>query len=296
VLGTAGGLALAEVLQLRRRSVGRPPAPRGRRGSRSPPSSACCWWPARCCRCCGGGRLRVTLARHCWRCSCCTWVTSPISYGCAPRWSASGSVRSCLDSAHRPSRRPGHKETRALLALVVAATALGPLLAVLTGSDVGPLGRSAVPGGRPAAGRPDVPTSAPTRRRMAECAELHTRLRLTGVGPALMAVMPVVLLLVAAEGLRRGPAGGLVGRARAQPRPRRARAGARGQHRAHAGRPAGRARPRNPSAQLAADGAAVAGAARHRRRHRRPAREEFGSGRRTERTGDGFCWSASRSC
>ena len=99
---------------------------------------------------------------------------------------------------------PSHKETRALLALVVAATALGPLLAAITGSDMGPLGLLRYLVADPPPDTLTVHDICADPAAAAECAELHIRLRLTGVGPALMAVMPVVLLLVAAEGLRRG--------------------------------------------------------------------------------------------
>jgi hypothetical protein len=99
---------------------------------------------------------------------------------------------------------PTRPETRVLLALVVAASALGPVLAAVTGNGSGPLSVLRYVVADP------IPDPLTVRDICADpsalhlCLELHTRLRLTGFGPAFMAVMPVVLLLVVAEGLRRG--------------------------------------------------------------------------------------------
>jgi lysylphosphatidylglycerol synthetase-like protein (DUF2156 family) len=103
-------------------------------------------------------------------------------------------------TAPHPSRREG----RALVALVLAVTALGPLVAALSRTPDGPwavvshlfvsarpnhalLHAVCGPGGDPA-----------------DCRVLEARARLTGHGPALLSVLPVVLQLVLAEGLRRG--------------------------------------------------------------------------------------------
>ncbi|WP_221775759.1 bifunctional lysylphosphatidylglycerol flippase/synthetase MprF [Pseudonocardia petroleophila] len=105
--------------------------------------------------------------------------------------------------AGRPAA-PSRRESRVLVALVVAASAIGPLLAVLAETRVGPLSVLRYVFASPP---PDVATvdqlcGDPTA--VVECAQLRGRLRLSGVGPAVMSVMPVLLLLVAAEGLRRG--------------------------------------------------------------------------------------------
>jgi lysylphosphatidylglycerol synthetase-like protein (DUF2156 family) len=104
----------------------------------------------------------------------------------------------------RPLGGPSRPETRVLLALVVAASALGPLLAAVTGTSNGPLSvlRYVVADPPPDAATVRDICADPAAARM--CFMLHMRLRLTGVGPAMMAVMPVPLLLVVAEGLRRG--------------------------------------------------------------------------------------------
>jgi lysylphosphatidylglycerol synthetase-like protein (DUF2156 family) len=97
---------------------------------------------------------------------------------------------------------PSRPEARVLLALIVAASAVGPLIAAVAQTRVGPLSvlRFVV------APTPDPASFAEacaggTAR---ECAGAHARLRLAGPGPGAMALMPVLLLLATAEGLRRG--------------------------------------------------------------------------------------------
>ncbi len=95
-------------------------------------------------------------------------------------------------------------EVRVLLALIVAASAIGPLIAAFAQTRIGPLSLLRYVFASPP---PDVatvrqicadPSLAP------DCAHLQARLRLHGLGPGLMSAMPVVLLLAAAEGLRLG--------------------------------------------------------------------------------------------
>jgi lysylphosphatidylglycerol synthetase-like protein (DUF2156 family) len=102
--------------------------------------------------------------------------------------------------APHPSRREG----RALVALVVAVTALGPLIAAVSRTPDGPW---AVVSHLFVSGRPHHallravcgPGGDP-----ADCRVLEARARLTGHGPALLSILPVLLQLVLAEGLRRG--------------------------------------------------------------------------------------------
>ncbi|GAA4549032.1 DUF2156 domain-containing protein [Pseudonocardia xishanensis] len=115
-----------------------------------------------------------------------------------------GLVLGTLLFGRSPRRsRPSRAETRVLVAMVVAASAVGPLVAAWAQTRVGPLSVLRYVFAAPA---PDPGTVAsvcadgPAR----QCAELQARLRFSGIGPALLSVMPVVLLLVAAEGLRRG--------------------------------------------------------------------------------------------
>lgn len=103
--------------------------------------------------------------------------------------------------------RPTRAERRVLVALVVAASALGPLIAAWAQSRVGPLSvlRFVFTTPPPDAGAVrQICATALDPRDVRECAELQARLRFSGLGPALLSVVPVVLLLVAAEGLRRG--------------------------------------------------------------------------------------------
>lgn len=99
---------------------------------------------------------------------------------------------------------PTRRETRVLVALVVAASAVGPLIAVLAETRVGPLSvlRFVFASPPPDAATVDQLCGNPSWG--VQCRELRARLRLWGVGPAVMSVMPVLMLLVAAEGLRRG--------------------------------------------------------------------------------------------
>jgi len=96
------------------------------------------------------------------------------------------------------------RERRTLVALVVAASVLGPILAAFSPHAIGPLSalRELVD---------QVPYSP--RELLDVCADpaLHDEcrkgqqaLRLSGIGPVVMNLMPSILLFVAAEGLRRG--------------------------------------------------------------------------------------------
>jgi phosphatidylglycerol lysyltransferase len=105
-----------------------------------------------------------------------------------------------------PSLRPrflrsSHREVRSLLAALVALSAVGPLVAIATRSPIGPLaplvavlaeglphGAGMCLGAMPAFG----------------CAQTLLVARLDDVGPVVLALMPLVALLVAAVGLRRG--------------------------------------------------------------------------------------------
>ncbi|GAB1514014.1 hypothetical protein JCM33774_60560 [Actinophytocola sp. KF-1] len=109
-----------------------------------------------------------------------------------------------LRPGRRPvSRAPSIAESRALVALLVAVTAVGPLVAVFAGTPIGPLSvlRHVMVPELPDAGTVRALCEAGQR---IECRELRAALRLSGAGPAVFSVVPVLLLLVVAEGLRRG--------------------------------------------------------------------------------------------
>lgn len=109
----------------------------------------------------------------------------------------------------RPTPGPGRvrssrPEARVLVALVVAASAVGPLIAAVAQTRVGPLSVLRFVFASPPPDALTVAQICADRTAAEECADLQARLRLSGIGPALMSVVPVLLLLVAAEGLRRG--------------------------------------------------------------------------------------------
>ncbi|WP_374230555.1 rhomboid family intramembrane serine protease [Rhodococcus sp. ARC_M6] len=96
------------------------------------------------------------------------------------------------------------REGRVLVAIVVAASAIGPMIAALSPQAVGPLAvlRDLFRG---------VPWTVSEVRDL--CAESATdpdcrrgllELRLSGVGPTLLSLMPSIFVLVLSDGLRRG--------------------------------------------------------------------------------------------
>ncbi|MFZ2174502.1 MAG: DUF2156 domain-containing protein [Rhodococcus sp. (in: high G+C Gram-positive bacteria)] len=105
----------------------------------------------------------------------------------------------------RGSRIAGtRREGRVLVAIVVAATAVGPLIAALSRDAVGPLAvlRDLFTG---------VPSTATEVRELCDaspsdpdCRRGLLELRLSGVGPTLLSVMPSLFLLTLSDGLRRG--------------------------------------------------------------------------------------------
>jgi len=105
--------------------------------------------------------------------------------------------------ATRRAALPSQAETRVLIALLVAGSAVGPVVAALAQAPIGPLSVLQYVVLSP-------PPSAATVQRVCttalveECRDFQARLRLSGIGPAIAAVVPVLLLLVVAEGLRRG--------------------------------------------------------------------------------------------
>ena len=96
------------------------------------------------------------------------------------------------------------REGRVLVAIVVAATSIGTMLAALSPHAVGPLAvlRDLFRG---------VPWTAAEVREICEasqtdpdCRRGELDLRLSGIGPTLLSLMPSVFLLVLCDGLRRG--------------------------------------------------------------------------------------------
>ena len=100
-------------------------------------------------------------------------------------------------------------EVRVLVALLVAASAVGPLVAAISHAPIGPLSVLQFVMLSP---RLDAATVQQicASGALEECIDLQAQRRLSGLGPALAATVPVLLLLVVAEGLRRGQRGALV--------------------------------------------------------------------------------------
>lgn len=103
--------------------------------------------------------------------------------------------------------KPGHvtrREARALVAMVLAVTAVGPLVAALSANPDAPW---AVVSHLFVSIRPDralVHAVCHGVGDPTDCRVLRARARLTGHGPALLSLLPVLVQLVLAEGLRRG--------------------------------------------------------------------------------------------
>jgi len=97
------------------------------------------------------------------------------------------------------------REGRVLVAIAVAASALGPVLAAFSPAAVGPL---SVLQYLFTSSPPDASTvqdiCADPATTAASCRELRARLRLSGVGPSILSVVPALLLVVLSDGLRRG--------------------------------------------------------------------------------------------
>ncbi|MEO6881139.1 MAG: DUF2156 domain-containing protein [Mycobacteriaceae bacterium] len=97
------------------------------------------------------------------------------------------------------------RESRVLVAIIVAASALGPMLAAFSPTAVGPLSVLRflfTSTSLDAVTVRGICTDPTTAREV--CRHLQRRLRYTGLGPAILSLLPALLLLVLADGLRRG--------------------------------------------------------------------------------------------
>lgn len=99
--------------------------------------------------------------------------------------------------------RSSHRELRSLLATVVGVSALGPLIAIFSSSQIGPLAPLVALVSDSVPSPPEVIDCA-VAVGVPDCAATVLLERIDGVGPVLLALMPLVLLLVAALGLLRG--------------------------------------------------------------------------------------------
>ncbi|WP_040841800.1 DUF2156 domain-containing protein [Nocardia brevicatena] len=107
-------------------------------------------------------------------------------------------------AARRPALGGTIRERRTLVALVVAASVLGPVLAAFSPHAIGPLSSLRELFDQvPYSPRELVDVCADPALHD-ECRKGQQALRLSGIGPLVMNLMPSVSLLVGAEGLRRG--------------------------------------------------------------------------------------------
>jgi len=99
--------------------------------------------------------------------------------------------------------RSSHAETRTLLALAVAISAVGPVIAVLNPNGIGVLSMFGWIFGDPFPDAAALQEACVTESALA-CAHDNAFVQLRGMGSLLMLFLPLVLLLVAAYGLTRG--------------------------------------------------------------------------------------------
>ena len=103
-----------------------------------------------------------------------------------------------------PVWRASISETRLLVALIVAASAAGPLVAALTGTAIGPLSVARFVLLSPMPNPQALHAVCANPALVEDCTALTARLRLRGPAPAILSVLPVLVLMVLAGGLRRG--------------------------------------------------------------------------------------------
>lgn len=103
---------------------------------------------------------------------------------------------------HAKYPRATSQEARTILAIVVAVFAIGPYVATLAYGPVGPLAvlRNFITGQEPTLGQ----WQGNCQSAAAGCRALMHNLGFMATGGHLLALMPMILLLVCAEGLRRG--------------------------------------------------------------------------------------------
>lgn len=110
----------------------------------------------------------------------------------------------CGRSARGPALGGTVREQRTLIALVVTASVLGPVLAAFSPHAIGPLSALRMLFDQvPYSARELVDVCADPALHD-ECRKGQQALRLSGLGPLVMNLMPSIVLLVSAEGLRRG--------------------------------------------------------------------------------------------
>jgi phosphatidylglycerol lysyltransferase len=99
---------------------------------------------------------------------------------------------------------PSRSETRVLVAILVGATALGPIATLFSKSAEGPLGLLQIMFSSPAVDAATVASACVDGMNTVDCRLVRSETLGTGIGVALTSIGPALLLLATAEGLRRG--------------------------------------------------------------------------------------------
>ncbi|MEE2034561.1 bifunctional lysylphosphatidylglycerol flippase/synthetase MprF [Rhodococcus chondri] len=107
-------------------------------------------------------------------------------------------------AARSPALGGTIRERRTLVALVVAASVIGPILAAFSPHAIGPLSALRELFDQVPYSPRELADVCADPALHDECRKGQQALRLSGIGPLVMNLMPSVLLLVGAEGLRRG--------------------------------------------------------------------------------------------
>lgn len=104
----------------------------------------------------------------------------------------------------RPIRNSSHRETRNLVAIVIAIMGIGPLAALIPPGGYGPLSAVGSLFSQAVPGDPDAVLQQCDAHYTAACDNQLALISSWGPGPLLLSFVPLALLLVAAFGLRRG--------------------------------------------------------------------------------------------
>lgn len=103
-----------------------------------------------------------------------------------------------------PQDASARSETRTLMAIVLAASAVGPLVALLTRNAFGPLSELQYLFSSPNVDAATVSDICGDAASSSDCRTLQAMVRASGIGPAITSVAPALVTVVIAEGLRRG--------------------------------------------------------------------------------------------
>ncbi|RFA14405.1 hypothetical protein B7R22_09195 [Subtercola boreus] len=106
--------------------------------------------------------------------------------------------------AARRVTRSSHRELRSLLASLVAITAVGPLITIVSPNGFGPLQPLGLLFRDTLSNQADIASACVSGQYSELCSDAVAAARLDGVGPVLVTLLPLVVLLVSALGIVRG--------------------------------------------------------------------------------------------